>query len=97
MSWKVLKVLAVDDLVVVTSEFSERLRPAVELAVSALLIEELGFSPPAGVRITGFTPSRRKIERYVEATELGADLVAAAMRAIAQELTVRHRLDEGAS
>jgi len=95
MSWKVLKLLAADNLVLVTSEFSEHLRPAVELANSALLIEELGSVPPAGVRITGFTPSRRRIERYVEASELGADLVAAAVRASAQELTVRHRDDGG--
>jgi hypothetical protein len=33
------------------------------LTVSALFINELGFPPPTGVRINGFTQSRGKIDR----------------------------------
>lgn len=84
MSWKALNALAGENLVFVTSELSDRLRPEVELTISALLIEEFGSSPPAGVRINGFiTSRRRKIDRYAEVTEQGADLVAAAVRAVA--------------
>jgi hypothetical protein len=86
MSWKVLKALAGENLVFVTSEFSDRLRPEVELTISALFIEEFGSAPPAGVRINGFiTSRRRKIDRYVEVTEQGADLVATSVRAIAHD------------
>jgi hypothetical protein len=86
MSWKVLKALAGEDLVFVTSEFCDRLRPEVALTISGLFIEEFGLSPPAGVRIDGFITSRRReIDRYVEITEQGADLVATAVRAVAHD------------
>lgn len=86
MSWKVFKALAGANFVFVTSELSDRLRPAVELTISALFVEEFGCAPPAGVRLNGFVTSRRHtIKRYVEATEQGADLVATAVRAVAHD------------
>lgn len=88
MSLKLFKALAGEDLVLVTSQLSERLRPQVELTISSLFVEELGMTPPAGVRITGFTPSRRKIHLYVEVTEQGADMVAYAVRIIARDQSV---------
>ena len=86
MSWRVLKALADEDLVFVTSELSDRLRPAVELTVSALFIEELGGAPPGGVRFDGFrTSRRRRVDRFAEVSERGADLVAAAVHAVAHD------------
>jgi len=80
MSWRVFKPLAADDLVLVTSEFSDALSPAVEVTISALFVEELGYAPPAKVRINGFIPSHRRTDRYVEVTQRGAELVANAVR-----------------
>jgi hypothetical protein len=94
MSWKVLKALAAEDLVFVTSELSDRLRPVVELTISALFIEEFGSAPPAGLRINGFTTSSRRIDRYVEVTEQGADLVATAVRAVAHDHARDEHVDE---
>jgi hypothetical protein len=81
MSLKLFKTLAAEDSVIITSEFSERLRPEIELTLSTLFINELGSVPPPGVRVNGFTQSRRKIDRYVEVTEQGANIVVAALRA----------------
>jgi hypothetical protein len=85
MSLKVFKALAGEDLVIITSEFDERLRPEVELTLSELFIDEVGPTPPAGLRITGFTPGRRNIDRFVEVTEHGADIVVTAVRAVVQD------------
>jgi hypothetical protein len=82
MSFAVFKLLAAEDLVSVTTELNDNLRPRVELTISKLFVEKLGMTPPVGLRRTGYiTSSRRKITRYVEATEQGADLVVAAVRA----------------
>ncbi len=95
MSWKVFKALASEELVFVTSELSDGLRPDVELTISALFIEEFGSTPPAGVRINGFiTSRRRKIDRYITVAAQGADLVAAAVRAVAHDHGNDGRMDK---
>ncbi len=85
MSWRRFKPLAAENLVLVTSEFSDALIPAVEVTISALFVEELGYAPPSKVRINGFIPTHRRADRYVEVTEQGADLVATAVRAVTQD------------
>jgi hypothetical protein len=82
MSLKLFKSLAAEDLVLITSQFSETLRPEIALTISSLLIQEHGSTPPVGVRVTGFAQRRRNVDRYAEASEAGVDMVAVAMRAM---------------
>jgi hypothetical protein len=78
ISLKLCKELAAQDLVFLTAEMREPTRAIVRLTVSALLIEELGWAPDGGTELTTVPTRRRKADWFVEVTQDGLDLVAAA-------------------